>query len=43
MVDRGAVLIGCGLFLYGVQLLSVPAAFILGGVLLVAGALWRLK
>ena len=43
VVDRLAVLVGIGLIVYGVALLSRPAAVILAGLLLVAGALWRAR
>lgn len=40
-VDLGASLAGFGLVLYGVGRLSPEAAFILAGVLLLVGALWK--
>lgn len=43
MVDRLAVLTGIGLIVYGAAMLSIPAAVILAGALLVAGALWRAR
>jgi len=43
MVDRLAVLTGIGLIVYGVAMLSTPAAVILAGAFLVAGALWRAR
>lgn len=43
VVDRLAVLAGVGLIVYGVAMLSRPAAVILAGLLLVAGALWRAR
>jgi hypothetical protein len=42
-VDRLAILSGAGLIVYGVSMLSRPAAVILAGLLLLAGALWRAR
>lgn len=42
-VDRLAILSGVGLIVYGVSMLSRPAAVILAGLLLLAGALWRAR
>jgi len=43
LVDRFAVLAGVGLVIGGVSMLSHPAAVILAGVFLLAGALWRAR
>jgi len=43
MVDRLAVLGGVGLVLYGASMFSRPAAVILAGIFLLAGALWRIR
>jgi hypothetical protein len=42
-LDLGAALVGFGLLEWGVARLSVEAALIMAGVLLLAGALWRPK
>lgn len=41
MIDRLALVGGAGLIIGGVAMVYVPAAVILSGVLLMAGALWR--
>jgi hypothetical protein len=43
VVDRLAILLGVGLVVGGVAMLSPPLAVILSGVFLVAGALWRAR
>ncbi len=41
VIERLAVLAGVVLIVYGVGLVFVPAAVILAGLFLLAGALWR--
>jgi len=43
IIDRLAVLSGVSLIVYGVSLIYVPAAIILAGLFLVAGAFWRAR
>ncbi len=43
VIDRLAVLGGVVLVVYGVSMWSVPAAVILAGLFLLAGALWRIR
>lgn len=43
LTDRLAVLLGVGFLVYGVWMLSVAAALILSGLLLMAGGLWRIR
>lgn len=40
-IDRLAVLLGVALVVYGVSRWSLPAALILSGTALIAGAIWR--
>ena len=43
LVDRLAILAGVGLVVAGVSMISPPAAVILTGLFLLAGALWRAR
>jgi hypothetical protein len=43
VLDRLAVLAGVGLVVFGVSMLSIPAAVIMAGLFLLAGALWRIR